>query len=251
MKKILTLALLLIGLTVTLILISRPAGAQDKSQPEGDPCEMKTVEKAPLCEACQTILKGYSCSECKSGKCAKCAPSKDAAPEDETAYKKPAYLFAGDEVSNCKKCPCCGQDKLTAAELVDRKKNNRCLACGVEGVLELDVCVRKIYHCPEHQDLMALKIQTCKTEVDGANGKPTPCKKNFVLRNISRVWIKNVFNCSKCKIGFNLAGSSKAIEDLLGKKCAVCKTPLVKTKKCSWSGKFPHVKGTQATQEVK
>lgn len=253
MKKALAMTVILTGLTAGLILLGHRAGAED--QAKGDPCEMKIVEKAPYCELCQIILKGYSCSECKSRKCPKCAPAKDAPPEDtppegESAFQKPTYLFLEKEVLGGKKCPCCGKEKLAAADLVDKKDGHKCLRCGAKGAREVEVCVRPTYHCPEHQDAIALKIQPCKTEVEGSNGKPTTCKKSFVLRNTDRVLVKNIYVCFKCNIEVNVEGSVKILDDILAKKCMLCKGPIQQKKKCSRSGEFPHVKGTLAVKEA-
>jgi len=210
--------------------------------PVANLCDMKTIEKAPYCESCNTVLKGYNCDNCKRGLCEKCkpqggcggcekpCPEKGSGSEDKPAYKKPGYVFTEEETAGGKKCPCCQKEKLSPVDLVDAKDKSKCLLCGEKTVKNMDFCARKTYYCPAHPETTALKARPCQEDVTDSKGKTQRCLKVFVEKSISRSKITEVYRCPKCNADFQNSSDK-------------CCAPLQKKKKCEKSGEFPHIKG--------
>ena len=94
-------------------------------------CDMKKVEKIPICTACGKTLLGYKCLGCKK-------------------------MFALDEGAD-KKCPDCGSAKLSPTKLV---VENKCFFCKGP-IKEEEQCVKSVYYCPDHPDDLFLSAGSC------------------------------------------------------------------------------------------
>lgn len=129
-----------------------------KAIKEKAPCDLKKTESLPFCTACNKILMGYKCQDCKK-------------------------LFSLDKDAE-KKCPECNSKKTVPAELV---VENKCLFCQGE-IKKEPVCVKKIFYCTAHPDDLFLKsTSTCPK-----------CKKSLELQDIVYSRVITYYKCMKC-----------------------------------------------------
>jgi DNA-directed RNA polymerase subunit RPC12/RpoP len=177
---------------------------------ESGACDMKETKKGFKCTACNKLLRGWECAQCK----------KDAKP----------YQFEDAALKDGLKCPNCS-GKLSEADLVAGKQ---CIFCKKD-VVEVDLCIKRVYACSKHPTNESAKAETCDEEVtDSKNTKKCGAKYQLVRVVPSEIII--IYECPKCRKGYDKDG-----------KCDACKQTLAKKKACSLGGNSPHIRESKDT----